>query len=236
MKPLRIEWRLASPLARSSVPTHLDSLIAYAVTQRRLQEMVYTRPAQDMPIRELARELPLEREVRGEDWVWKASMLLPDVQAHGMGFWTKKFDAYDYAKRYINGETDRKVKLPMEPFAINIDTERGIFKAQFKYFPIAHVSTVVAWCVGDEDEIRDLLDPANGLVTHIGPRGHRGFGRIAAFSIEEDEDGATRWSSRVLPWQEDGLAPIDCAVRPPYSPTLAPENIVQAFINPALLG
>jgi CRISPR type IV-associated protein Csf3 len=242
MKPLRLEWRLITPIVTGGQPLHLDALLAYAVTQEALGATVKEGASSNQreSIRTLAVHLPLEKSVQGDEWVWMASAIRPCVGAarsHGMRYWTRKSDADDIAHRYEQGQIMMGKRVvpglppPLKPFALPVDQSRGLFKQMFKYYPIKVLTTVEAFCIGDRDRIEELLTPENGFVLSLGARGRIGHGLIGSFAITEDSAATERWQERVLPWQVPGTVPMQLAVRPPYWDVANQRN---AFVRPDL--
>lgn len=251
VKPLRITWGLSSSLVTNGNPIHLDALVAFAKTQQALAMLALTGAhCQDALVRDLANELPLQKDERNGNWVWKASAieLLPDDEViNGMRFWTRKTDPYDIAMRTGAGQFEttkqREKRMagqpsspakpikPMKPFAIKIDQQRGLYLNMYKFYPVKTVSHVRAWCIGDPDELESLLHPEMGYLTHIGPRKRSGHGCVKSFEMVEDERAESLWQQRVLPWPHDGAVPMSLAVRPPY---WAPENRCESFAKPSL--
>lgn len=226
MTPLRLTWRLASPLVVSAYPMHLDGLIAYAMSEEGKQKDFASWDDKAKLV------LPLEQEVRGEQECWKASVLVPtEPGEHAMRFWTRKTDIYDYAARMEAGKIDVKTKFPLKPYGIKVDLVRGNFKQMFKFFPVRSVREVQAWCVGDMDRIAELLAPESGYVTYLGAKKRMGFGRIVDFSIETDAAATEKWKSRVLPWPEQDCIEVQAATKMPYSDV---QNRTAAWINPEL--
>lgn len=237
MTPLRLTWRLSTPVACSGYPIHLDDIVAFAKTRLGLRMASHDDESPEGSIRQFAQELPLEREVRGEDAVWKASALVPAGDAtvtHGMRFWTSKFDSYDYAQRFADGSLALKSRPGrLKPYALNIDTKRGLFKNGYKFYAVKHIERLQAWCRGDEDELAELLDPACGSpVMWIGARGRSGLGRIASFEMVRDDEALHRWSQRSMPWAYEGAVQLDLATRPPYWDVA---NRGRAWVNPDLV-
>lgn len=242
MVPLRFEWGLSSPLAGMALPLHLDALVAFAMTEQALNAGEVSDD-----IRSLAKDLPLSKLTRDGEWVWQASALRPSdaprqgVVGHETRLWTRKTDEYDYAERVVSGQiATRLIKfdkagnpLAMKPFTGNIDTQRGLMKNHFQFIPARRVNRVVAWCVGDEDRLLELLHPDSGLVTHIGARGRSGFGQIVDFHYEHDESAYQQSYKRVLPWQETGTVEITAACHNPY---WAIENRRTCYVDPGILG
>ncbi|WP_420213420.1 type IV CRISPR-associated protein Csf3 (plasmid) [Burkholderia aenigmatica] len=235
MVPLKLTWTLATPMVAGAHPLHLDALIAFAITEEGLRAL--GKDARDhRTLFEFAQSpLPLEREQRGDAWCWKASAITPDGDPgpHSMRFWTRKTDAYDMARRIESGQIEGRYRFPLKPYAYKVDTVRGLFKQQFKFFPVRQVARLQAWCIGDEDRLLDLLAPESGYVTHLGGKGRMGYGRIASFHIERDSDASERWKRRVLPWPHDGAELVRMATRPPY---WAIETRADAYVCPDLLA
>ena len=229
MQPLRLEWTLATPMVASAHPLHLDALVAYAVTERALRDGLVTQGL----IADLANELPIQRAVRDGSWCWQASALTLEGGQHSMRYWTRKTDAHDLARRIEAGQIAGRYKFPLKPYAIKIDTVRGMFKQHFKFYPVRQISKAVAWCVGNPDELGELLDPAAGLVTVLGAKARMGHGRIASLDITVDERANELWQRRVMPWSVDGSVPVRMAVRPPYWQV---ENVMDAYADPGLFA
>jgi CRISPR type IV-associated protein Csf3 len=214
----------------------LDALIAYAVTEQYLAD----NPTDDSRlIRSIAEELPLQRECRDDKWVWKSSALLPEgLGEHYMRMWTRKTDAFDYAERVYTGSVGgaRKIKLPLNRFAMKIDTVRGVLKNAFQFYPVREVEKLIGYCVVDTEneaeQLIDLLDPDAGFVTHIGSRKRVGHGRVTSLEVEEDQTAMELWKMRLLPWEEDGYSAMQAAVKPPY---WAAENRTIAYCPPEIL-
>lgn len=240
MEPLRLTWTLATPLASGAFPIHLDALVAYAVTEDALR--AGADPA--LKVRELSNDLPLQR-ANGEAgaWCWKASALRGKTRAHSMRMWVRKTDPCDLADRIDRNQIvgrwrraakDANGREVFAPFAYAIDLQRGVLKNHFQFFPVRHVHTLEAWCIGDRDRLLELLDPSAGLITGIGPRVRSGFGRVLAFSIERDEVAEQHWMQRVLPWEAPGTVAIQAAHKPPY---WAPENrFAASWVSPEIMA
>ncbi|MYM92615.1 type IV CRISPR-associated protein Csf3 [Duganella vulcania] len=229
MQPLRLEWTLSTPMVVGAHPLHLDALVAYAVTEEALR----TGMVVSGPISDIARDLPLQREEQAGQWCWKASALRRAAGPHSTRFWTRKTDPYDYATRAQTGQLEGRFKAPMKPYAAKIDTQRGLLKQQFKFFPVQQIQTVTAWCIGDLNRLEELLHPDSGFVTNLGGKGRMGFGKVRSFLIESDDAALMKWAERVLPWAHEGALPVRLAIRPPYWDVA---NLADAFAIPALLG
>lgn len=234
MDPLRVTFSLTTPMVQSAFPIHLDALIAYAVTAKALAQGGEGRGSEKL--RALASNLPLGSETREGKTVWQASALMSEIVSDaGIRMWTRKTNPYDYAERIANGDIKSRTKVDdMKPYALKIDTQRGILKNSFQFYPVRMVHQVVAWCMGDIDELEDLLHPEAGWLTHIGARGRVGHGLVSSVKIEHDPLALENWKLRVLPWQESAeYCQIQAAFQPPY---WAPEHREQAFCPANLLG
>ncbi len=230
LQGLRVKWKLSSPMLDGAYPLHLDSIIAYAVTHEKL------RNGASGPIESLADDLPLAKEHRGDDWIWKASALMSDrVHERGMRLWTRKFDAEDWSRRVVSRHTDLRVKFPLKPYEQVIDTARGFNKQHFQHLPVKYVSSVTAYCIGDHDRLVKLLAPESGYMIALGGRRRMGLGTIldGGFEIEPDARAMDLWQLRLLPWEHEGAVPITAATKPPYH---LPDNIRPAFVRPEVLG
>lgn len=232
MTPLRIEFLLAGHMDRPVMPIHLDSLVAYARNQKALEEQ------ESGLIRDIIQDLPLNKDVRGESWVWQASALaFEGVTNIGMRHWTRKTVIQDYyAMAVADGSIERGRKLTgsidearkknhkalcdkdgnAKHFAQKIDTVRGDMKSELQSYPVFVATKAVAYCIGDAGQLESLLDPEIGLLTHIGKRTRLGHGKITGLSITEDTAALNLWKQRILPWQEDEYLGIEANVIPPY--------------------
>lgn len=240
MKPLRLTWRLSSPIATSGYPIHLDALVAFALTSKKLQlldDEPGDREDQQTTIRELARELPLQKAERGGDFVWKASALKPtegSTTGHGMRFWTRRTDAVDYADTFKRGLLHLRADPEnLKPYSMVIDTNRGLLKNGYKFYPVKSIAELEAWCIGDPDALQELLDPAAGSpIASIGARGRSGHGLISSFSMVEDRRAEDLWSQRAMPWTYPGAVEMEIATKPPYWDQ---GNKQIGFLNPELV-
>ena len=229
MQPLHIEFRLASPIyVESEHPIHLDALLTYAASQELIEQ------GADNPWEECHEFLneTLDK-TEGENWVWKASKLLMTPLA------TPQFtpmirkcdpDAY-YDEMYSEDNPDGiwvsrflkgGVMSPANPLKFKINTSSGQRKSY--YWLAAHqwVDKVEAYCVGDKEQIEDLL---RKHIKFIGKMGRNGFGRIKEITVTPSEN-TEAWRMRVLPLEEDGMDGVEYAevqecVRPEYWNALA---------------
>ena len=233
LTPLKVTFRLDTPMVATGYPIHLDALIAYAVTKQAIGGMEEA-DLSDESIRSLADSLPLERHEQSEGWVWKASAVVPVKQGESaVRMWTRKTNTADFAARAAGGllEIGARTQNALAagvPYTGVIDTARGLLKNQFDFYPTVEIFEAAAWCLGDIDMLEMLLAPESGLITHLGKRGRIGHGHIAEVEIETCPDAAHLWKQRVLPWQESReYVPIQAAFHPPY---WAAENRAAAFV------
>jgi CRISPR type IV-associated protein Csf3 len=233
MDPIRVEFILSGHMEIPSMPIHLDSLLAYAVYQKALEEK------SQGDIRSIILGLPLGREERNGKWVWQSSALLfENSSSAGMRHWTRKTVIPDYYAMELEcGAIERGRKLSGKTgeaaiknkhalcnkdgtpkhFAQKIDTVRGSMKNDLQAYPVRDAATATAFCLGDADQIEALLDPGMGLLTHIGKRARLGHGKILEVRITPDPMAKDLWKQRILPWQEnDNYMDIEANVVPPY--------------------
>ena len=71
LAPFRVTWRLSQPVCLSERPLHLDALLAWA----RVMEAVNAGMTAQQALK-TQEDLPLERAVKGDRAVWKASALM----------------------------------------------------------------------------------------------------------------------------------------------------------------
>jgi CRISPR type IV-associated protein Csf3 len=231
MKPLRVEFDLATPIALPSMPIHLDALLAYAVTEDAI-EALGNDQGQAM-IRDLADNfLPdiLGRHEAPEGTTWQASALTPEgIGESWQCMWTRKTDPYDYAMRLKDGTIASRAKWPLKPYALIIDTVRGPMKNSFEFYGVRDIKRLKAWCIGEEEAIRDVLE---SRIRWIGKRGKNDHGRVIAVRVAEDDAAMEKWKLRILPWQEPGYVPVQAAHKPPY---WAIENRTLSYLPPEIL-
>lgn len=201
MTPLRIDITLVGPIGRPARPIHLDSLIAHQIVQRDLP------PNADIPaIRQKIEELPLERRDVGGDWVWAASSVAFEWRTPpSQNFATRSVRAPTIAEWQMQGIfTNRREESA-------IDTSRGTFKAAVYAHELQWAPRAVAYCIGDKDEITDLL--AN--LESIGARRRLGGGQIANLEVVEDPVAKDLWPHRYLPMDAAAGIPVEGAYRLP---------------------
>lgn len=221
--PLRVTFHMAEPVVTGAFPLHLDALVAYVETQRKLRDADVDQTAS---LRSLADDLPFEKIERDGDWVWGASALVPSgVGEQYVRMWRTHTPIDDYARRFDQRQIDSRTKFPLKPFAQIMDTQRGVMKNMLERYPVQNVDKFEAWCLCTD---RQRLDELLGEILSIGARRRVNHGRLkCAPEIVKDESALDLWKLRVLPWQEEGYVPVQAGVRPPY---WAPETKRLAYL------
>jgi CRISPR type IV-associated protein Csf3 len=205
MATLQIDCQLSGPWCPPQFGLHLDGLVARALVGEQLEG------GSDAGSYEaILADLPFEQDESG---VWKASQFFP------VGWLGQQ-------RRYVTGKT------PVQHLALSIgagivdaaggsiiDTVRGIAKDHAGYITIEHVRGLRAWCVGDEDAIREYLDrmPAIGARTRMGFGTLRPYENESLWRITSCEDAAENWKLRSAPKQITAQSyPSLGSWRPPY--------------------
>lgn len=208
MQPLKIVWELASPVAARTYPLHLDSLLAKVKVVRAEMMGGYDNPYSEQD------NLPLERV--GE--VWKASQLVftPLSEPFLLPFIRKASTvefAADSGTRYEAGNKNK--------FTIGT----GKYKAFDLRLQVQPMKQAVAWCIGDREQIEDLLQD----ITSLGKWHGKGQGKVKRnehdlkVSVQDcPVDEVENWRLRALP-QGCGLhlsgaeyVPVMAVCSPPY--------------------
>jgi len=198
MTPLKITFTLSGWASVPSHPIYLDALLAYQVVQNAINDGV-----EDF-INQQAK-LPLEKEVQGKDWVWKASALFFDWEGETQrSMLTRTTDHGDIAQEVQNGFV-RKAPNGLSVF-------RGKYKNWLYPHTFRQATEATAWCIGDKDEITSLLSK----ITHIGSKRRLGMGQVISIDVEEDKEANMMWEHRVLPWKKDGYFEVQSNIHAPY--------------------
>lgn len=176
MKPLRITWTFKTPVMQGDLPLHLDALLAFARVNESLTTGEDPAVAHD--------DLPLERC----DQVWAASQVaFAPALARGRQQMVRRLDADRLAE----------AKGRCAKMSVNVFTPAsGRFKAFNLIADYAWVPQANAWCVGDEDRVRALLEtiPALGRLTR------NGWGEIKQLDVRPAPAGEEGyWRLRALP-------------------------------------
>lgn len=232
MTPLRVTFRVGTAMVDPVDPIHFDSLLAWCAVEEVKCQGPFT-------FEQVLDNLPLEREEREEGWVWKASQLIEGRRmALEQRYLSRKFWSDGYADLFGRGliaigakgepsvptdpataivrpenDLDRRV-FRTDAAGGAIDTERGHLKNASFLYPVVHVDTLTAFCVGDAERIEALL---RRHLHFIGKRARLGHGQILEMSFLEDPGALRLWEQRVLPWQRrpDDLR-VQSPLRPPY--------------------
>jgi len=182
-------------------PIHLDSLLAAALVSR---AMATNAPD---PYSE-QEKLPLRKEGAGPDWVWCASQVFFDKTNQQSVAMVRPYQMMDWAERFGKVWTGKRNVIPQGT---------GPMKSEQIFLPIADVTNVQAWGVGDIDLVRQLLSELTGL----GKVTRNGWGRIDQIDVVPDDLAEINWRRRSLPASMSHLALPQHVegtgnVRPPY--------------------
>ncbi|KGD61395.1 hypothetical protein Y5S_03733 [Alcanivorax nanhaiticus] len=231
MEPLKVTFKLGGMMVMPPNPIHLDSLIAYAVTQERLPELEFD----PRPISSLAEDLPIEKYEQDGDWCWKASAITPTrVLERSSRHYTQRIDENVYAEAARSGfiQAGRKRgEMKKMSHAIKIDTLRGSQRNLLGFYRTVRVDELVGYVIGDKEQITYYLKES-GLITHIGPRRRQGHGKIVDVIIESDELAFENWMIRVKPFKMlDADVEVLATTKPPYfDKTLMQPAFIPDFI------
>lgn len=208
-KPLKVEFEILN-LALPTMPIHLDDLVAAAAVIR-AKEQSGGASIQDYDA--IIDRLPIEQYFADDDWVYKASVITFS-QVHGafMRPYSKRINETNFALRCEEGTLKSGLS------AINHGS--GPLKASVGMTPTVAKAVGIAYCIGDEKEVTELL----GFLSNVGKRHNRGHGKILSLSVSKDKDAQNSgaWARRHLPMSMADLALEDHAlvsqlgIRPPY--------------------
>lgn len=195
MRPLHVVFRLATPMRAPEAPIHLDALLAWSA--------VHATGIMDLEQQE---RLPLEKyHASNSAWVWKASQLV---------FEAGHRQALPMTRRLDIGECAQDQGIRFDAPRLNVLTPgTGPYKSYSFLAPLVAVAEAHAWCVGDQDAIRDLL----ARVTHVGKLARIDCGRVASIDVLPDDDPtAERWTLRTMPDSRPGFHASVATLTPPY--------------------
>jgi CRISPR type IV-associated protein Csf3 len=214
--PLRVTFQLATAVIEGDYPIHLDDLLAWATVDEQLLSTGAERFS-DERFEALIADLPLGRLSGGEgDSVWAASQLmLAPADGRGMRMTVRRTNVDSLVDLIGSGAVIRR--------GDQINLSSGPDKNYLMQTPYLLTSNATAWCIGDKQEIERLLP----RVLYLGKKRSQGFGRIASFSVEDDEEATEKVWIRHLPWARDGFCQARVAVRPPY---WSPQNEQDAWV------
>jgi CRISPR type IV-associated protein Csf3 len=202
MTPFRVTWWLSHPVCLSERPLHLDALLAWA----RVREACNAGMTAQQALK-TQEDLPLDRAVKGDSEVWKASALLWKFKSTPFLLqMTRRTSPGDLA--FANGRilTTRKNQ---------ISQGTGPYKDYDLRISCQWVERVEAYAVGELAAVGLLLNQVSAL----GRITRNGWGTISDMKIEPDDEALEKWCYRTLPAVFDrtkrhylGIG----SVRPPY--------------------
>ncbi len=183
MKPFRVEFELTGPMTRPDHPIHLDSLIAHQLVKTTL-----LLGASVAEMRAATADLPLQKMIVGEDWIWAASTLAFNwSSAPFQDVGIRNFRSCHIAK-YVDVLSGVK-------FTSKIETDRGIQKTEQYAVSMQYADTAVAYGIGDIAKIQSLLE---GIET-LGARRRHATMAVLSVKVIEDNRGHDLWQKRYLP-------------------------------------
>lgn len=207
MVPLRVEWTFTTPMVvNSDYFQHLDALVAFSVFEEAKE--VGARNAIELS-QDLSHIFAQHESTNGS--VWKASALLcTPSSATFNATMVRRTEHWDYIVAQDAGLLQGRERKA-------ISSRSGADRNYFIYHPYQWLERAQAWCIADEDELREAL----GRIQAIGKLTRNGFGRIKDMTVVRDEEAYDRWKFRVLPLETDGAKGIDYlptrhCLQPPY--------------------
>lgn len=177
MEPLCIEWKLVRPVVCRAHELHLDSLLAWA----RVREA-----GGDWTLRH---DLPIEREVHEDQWVFKASVVsFEGPSSLRMTHMVRRTDPTQIALDAAEGRVIYK--------RAKIEMGSGELKGYAWHVPTQMWTSAKAWCVGDRERVIELL----GHVRSLGKLARNCWGEVSSFAVHPAEDNERdRWTIRAYP-------------------------------------
>lgn len=222
MTPLRITAHMAGSLAyHPGEGITLDSPLAFAAMLEAKGEAFFRdHPANDALAREVVEPhpgVPLAVHRYPGGWMYRASLAEPEGRHGGQRLHTNK--------RFDDGLAQRA--LESGALALGRKTKVQINSGEFKSYHmplfLEHVERLVWYAVGDEREVRRLLETH---VLHLGKKRNHGHGVVAAWEVAPWDGPADRWlwrepgvPARAIPlemlteWEGETMV---AAIRPPY--------------------
>jgi CRISPR type IV-associated protein Csf3 len=202
MTPFHVTWRLSQPVCLGDRPLHLDALLAWA----RVREAVRSGMTAQEALK-AQEELPLERAVKGDSQVWKASALMFKFRSTPfLVQMTRRTSPEELAFARSRIMTTRR----------NMITQgTGPFKDYDLRITCQWVDYVEAYGVGDIAAVGLLLK----RVSALGKLTRNGWGTAYDMQIAPDGEAQEKWCYRTLPsvferteWHYPGIG----GVKPPY--------------------
>jgi len=203
LTPVRIEFRLRTPMVVPSTGKHLDALLSWAAVQQAEFE-----GALDSLGRQY--DIGLARHHAGNQWCFMASLL--DISWRGnldYVHYIKRSKPQDYVDAWDAGLFNRK-----KP---GYNMLAGSTKAGSYIQPLRWVDRLTGYAMAEDmDRVRQLLP----WVTHIGKLIHKDYGAVSSFSVEVDEKARQEWPRRFLPvcspQKTPAHVPAAGTLSPPY--------------------
>jgi hypothetical protein len=159
MTPLRVQARIVGQVAMPHAPIALDSLLAAMVCLR--EGRAAATPAEVVPI-----QIPVEREPRGRFHL--ASCCECKIDHHRLKYINRRFPI-DEAQMFGAGVKSLNIAGgPAKSYRLPLDT---VFLVD---------DLLTWWCVGVEDDVRELLSMCMGL----GKRRGVGLGVVTGWTVE----------------------------------------------------
>jgi CRISPR type IV-associated protein Csf3 len=209
--PLRIDFDLVTAVIVPDMPLLLDSLIAFAAVQEGMEKGIDYAVSQE--------QLPLGCD----SGVWQASYIDFSLGFRETFHSNRRFDVNETVLALDIPDNDKKraSSLPYQNGIISgirrdkwgSEASSSVNKAYLFINAARHSARAAAYCIGNPDEIRYLLDKH---VSHLGKQSRIDMGRIQRITITEDAEGLERWKHRPLPYPVDGYAKTFETLRPPY--------------------
>ena len=176
MQTLKITFQLVTPVIVGDHPLHFDGLLAWSKVQRALAD-------DERDPFSFQTDLPLERTGR----VWKASQVYFEP---GPAIRESVIKKHEIQSMAVHKDTiwSGSVDKP--------SNGSGKYKAFLFYRDAKWSPSAVAWCVGDKNEVEDLLAD----IKYLGKCSRIGFGEIASISVQVVSDKESEyWRLRTFP-------------------------------------
>ncbi len=202
MTAFRVLWRLSQPVCLGDRLLHLDALLAWA----RVREAVASGTTAKEALK-AQEDLPLERAIKGDSQVWKASALV------------FKFRSTPFLVQMTRRTSREELAFARGRIMTTrrnlISQGSGPFKDYDLRIACQWVDKVEAYGVGDIAAVGLLLKQVSAL----GRLTRNGWGTISDMQIIPDNEAQQKWCYRTLPsaferteWHYPGIG----SVKPPY--------------------
>lgn len=198
-EPLKVTIKLLTGYAQGDQPFHLDALLG-ALRLQLVTQSVYN-------VREYHHDLPLQKHVVGDKWVFKASLLQPqNVIARELQMQTGRMSVEAAAQSRASGFLHYRPNKP--------NPSGGYFKGSLYHVPLTHAASLVAYCVGDLNGVRQLLE----LCHQVGARRGVGYGKVESVQVEPVALEQCDWQNRHMPYNGEPEPGYSLAVGSLVSP------------------